>query len=370
MKTVGLAATAAAGTAIVGSPGSATSVVDLGDKGLSNGDSVDRYLEQHFTDGNEVRVPPGEYEYTGAGLGGDKSDCALVGAPEGVVFERPGPDAAVRPTLWAASGTVRVENVTVRGKCGEGRSRWRVGAAEGATVDLVNVNMPDGAVEGSDSTGIYAGTDHAGALRARHCFFSRFGDVACHVSDPYVRGNGGVVVEDCAFVNTGTSALRLAPDDSAVRRCYFEATEEAPASHAGRRQRGIRIDDAGSNLVVEDCDFDWGTPGGPVVEFDDRGAGGDGVVRNLRVANDGDDPTFVQEWDVAGNWTGENLHLTGSGDHDAPDGFETVTGARAERPDAEYAVWTPPTDGRAPGGSASVTANDSGTNATATVARS
>lgn len=341
MKAAGLVAAAATGTAAFGSQGSAASVVDLGEEGLSDGDAIDPYLEEHFTDGTEVHVPAGEYEYTGDGLGGDKADCALVGSPDGVTFTRPGTDAVIRPTLWATSGTVRIENVTVAGKRGTEQSRWRVGAASDATVELVNVNMPDGTVEGSDSTGIYAGTDHAGTLVIRHCYFSNFGNVACYVSDPYVEGNGKVIVEDCDFVNTGMSALRLAPDNSEVRRCYFEATEKAASSHVGWNQRGIKIDDAGDDVVIEDCDFVWEDPGTMAINFDDKGEGGSGVFRDLRIRNDSSNPTFVDEWGVDGNWTGENVHLTGSGSHDVPSGFETVTGADAEEPNAEYEIWTP-----------------------------
>ena len=368
MKTVGLAATAAAGTAAVGSRGSAATVVNLGDEGLSSGDNIDQYIEDHFTNGNEVHVPAGEYEYTGAGLGGDKANCSLVGSPDGVTFNRPGTDAVIRPTLWATSGTVRIENITVKGKRGQEQSRWRVGAAEGATVEVVNVNMPDGTVDGSDSTGIYAGTDHAGTLKVQHCFFSDFGNVACYVSDPYVEGNGKVIVEDCDFVNTGMSALRLAPGDSEVRRCYFEATKKASSSHVGWNQRGIKIDDAGKNVVVEDCDFLWNDPGRTAIKFDDKGEGGTGVMRNLRIANRGDDPTFAQDWSVEGNWTGENIHLTGSGDHNAPSGFQTVTGSNAKKPNTEYKVWTPAgsQSGSGDGGSTDATTETATATAAAT----
>jgi len=47
MKTVGLAATAAVGTVAVGKRGSAATTVDLAEKGLTNGDNIDSYLEEH-----------------------------------------------------------------------------------------------------------------------------------------------------------------------------------------------------------------------------------------------------------------------------------------------------------------------------------
>lgn len=291
--------------------GQQTETVDLGKQGLSSGDLIDPYLDQHFTSGTEVQIPAGEYNYTGAGLGGTKSNCALVGSPDGVIFNRPDdPEQTVRPDIFAASGTVRIENITIKGKRGQAQSRWRVGAASDARMEVVNVNHPDGTVEGSDSTGIYAGTDHAGLLWVRNCYFSNFGNVALYVSDPYKGSNGQVIVEQCAFVNTGMSALRFASDNSIARGCYFEATEEAPSGPSGRNQRGIKIDDPGTDVVIEDCDFLWGSPGTSAINFDDEGEGGGGVIKDVRMQKTGESTLFRTEWDVEGSWTGENIHLT------------------------------------------------------------
>ncbi|MBV0923086.1 hypothetical protein KTS45_02640 [Halomicroarcula limicola] len=371
VKTVGVAATAALGSSTFGGATAAETTVDLGEEGLSNGDNIDSYLEEHFTDGNRVLIPAGEYEYTGAGLGGDKGNCALVGSPDGVTFNRPDdPETTVRPGIRATSGTVRVENITVKGKRGQEQSRWRVGAAEGATMEVVNVNMPDGTVDGSDSTGLYAGTDHAGTLRIQSCYLEGFGNVALYVSDPYTGGNGKVVVEDCVLRNTNAAGVRFAPGDSVIRGCYFEATETAPAEEGGGvAQRGIKFDDAGQDVVVEDCDFVWGDPGGPCFDFHERGQGGSGVVRNCRIRNDSDSAPIDTEWDVQGNWSGENISLTGSGDTELPEGFEAVTGSEATAPNTDYAIWTPVGDssaGTTESGSTDVTSADSSNASTET----
>lgn len=347
----GTAAAVGLGSSLTGASAAAT-VVDLGSKGLSSGDTIDPYLEDHFVSGNEVHIPPGEYNYSGAGLGGEKSDCALIGSPDGVVFHRPDdPDETVRPTTVAESGTVRVENITIKGKHGEEQSRWRMDAAEGATMEAVNVNFPDGTVDGSDSTGIYAGTDHAGTLWVKNCYFSNFGNVALYVSDPYKGGNGPVIVEDCAFVNTGMSALRFASDDSVARRCYFEATEKGPAGNTGWNQRGIKIDDAGENVVIEDIDIYWTDAGTYPVQFDDKGEGGAGTMRNMRIYNSSDNTTFKKQWDgISENWSGTNIQLTGGADHNAPSSFETITSGDAAQPNREYAIWTPVDGATSPDG--------------------
>jgi hypothetical protein len=289
----------------------ADTVVDLGAEGLQDGDDIDHYLQQYFTSGTEVRIPAGSYTYSGAGLGGAKSNCALIGAPAGVEFQRPVPEQPVRPDIFAESGAVRIENVTIRGQRGKEQSRWRVGAAADARMEIVNVNMPDGTVDGSDSTGLYAGTDHGGTLLVESCYFEGFGSAACYLSDPFEGADGRVVVENCVFRNTNGAGVRLAPTDSVCRGCYFEATEAAPASASGEVvQRAIRVDDAGTGVVVEDCDFEWGAPGGPIIDFDERGAGGTGVVRNVRIRNGGDSAPVNAGWDVVGAWTGENINYT------------------------------------------------------------
>src|SRR6056297_2832486 len=86
----GAAATVALGSTVTGLSTqrvrAAETVVDLGEEGLQSGDNIDPYLEEHFVSGNEVHIPAGEYDTTGTGLGGDKSNCALVGSPKGVVL--------------------------------------------------------------------------------------------------------------------------------------------------------------------------------------------------------------------------------------------------------------------------------------------
>ena len=241
----------------------------------------------------------------------------------------------------ADSGTVRIENITIRGKRGEEQSRWRVGASEGATLELFNVNLPDGTVEGSDSTGFYAGSDHAGTLHCKACYFEGLGNVAMYVSDAYTGEDGRVVVEDCVFRNSNSSMVRFAPSDSVVRGCYFEGTEEPPADHTGGTTlRGIKVDDAGTDALIEDCEFYW-TRGANPIRLHYRGEGGNGTIRNVRIYNDGDSDAIQQDWDTDGSWAGEDIHLTGSGNLSVPDHFETVTGSDADEPDTEYELWTP-----------------------------
>jgi len=153
--------------------------------------------------------------------------------------------------LWASSGTVRIENVTVKGKCGEEQSRWRVGAAPDAEVQIVNASTcptaPSTAPTRQAST-------RAPTTRARSPFVTLTSPTSgtSPVYVPwtfYVEGATARSSSRTATSSiTGMSALRLAPDNSEVRRCYFGVHREGrrqprrlePARHQDRRRRRRR----------------------------------------------------------------------------------------------------------------------------------
>ena len=151
IRVVGAGVTATAvGTVSTGNALGAGTAVDLGEEGLGNGDLIDPYLAEFFTDGTEVRVPAGAYEYAGDGLGGEYANATLVGAADGATLERSETDVKPRPDVIASAGTVRIENVTLGGQRGVARSPWRVGARAGATLSLSG--LPDARSGSAGST--------------------------------------------------------------------------------------------------------------------------------------------------------------------------------------------------------------------------
>ncbi|MFC6758185.1 MULTISPECIES: hypothetical protein [Haloarcula] len=306
------AATLALGASGVASAQTDTeTVVDLGNEGLTDGDSIDSYLETHLADGVEVQIPAGTYTYTGAGLGGEYANAALVGSTDGVEFQRPeDPETTVTPSITATGGTVRIENITVTGETGQAQSRWEVGAAADASVHLLNVNFPDGSIESSESMGVYAQESHAGLLWVKSCHFASFANVALHASAPAGSGDGRIVVEDCSFVNTGTAAVRVGPDNTTVRGSYFEATAAAPAGTDGTSQHGVQVPVSGGNLTVTDCDFNWAGPGTSVVDFAGGGEGGSGTLSDLRVGYGDQETLFTTGWEIESGWTGDTINVS------------------------------------------------------------
>ncbi|WP_277541143.1 hypothetical protein [Haloarcula laminariae] len=125
MRTVSVTGTmVAVGTASTGGALGAENTVDLGAEGLSDGDLIGPYLEEFFADGTTVYVPAGEYDFSGDGLGGEYADAALVGAPDGVTLNRPtDPESGASLPLVATTGTVRIENIAIRGGATDSPSR-------------------------------------------------------------------------------------------------------------------------------------------------------------------------------------------------------------------------------------------------------
>lgn len=313
LKAAGVTALAL-GSGAVGTAGATPTsdvrTVDLAAEGLRSGESIDPYLTTHFSSDTVVHVPAGEYTYSGAGLDGSYSNAALLGSREGVVLHRPADaDEPVRPTITATDGSVRLENFTITGSHDQSGSRWRVGAGSEARMELLNVNMPGAGDDDTNGTGIYAGSDHAGTLWLNSCYFSNFDTAALDVSDPYKGAGGKVAVEDCNFRDAGTAAVKLGADDSVVRGCHFAATDTPSSGSAEQPQRAIVVDGPGTNLEIDDCDFDWADAGSAPVHFALTGADGSGTIRDARLSHPGSGPTSA-DWDIGGAWTGENIDIT------------------------------------------------------------
>jgi len=98
-----------------------SNTIDLGDRGLSNGDLIDEYLADHLQSGNEVRVPAGEYEWRGDRIGGSYNNAALVGDGD-VTFNFSG--EYWNTSIFAVDGgDFAIQNVTIRGAIESGTTR-------------------------------------------------------------------------------------------------------------------------------------------------------------------------------------------------------------------------------------------------------
>lgn len=304
--------TLALGTAV--SQPSLESVVDLGEQGLSEGDTIDPYFEEYFESGVEVRIPEGSYEWNGSGWG-QVGNAALIGDGN-VDLHRPD---EMNPRLEAQHGVVTVRNVTIRGEAGNNTSSIRLGAHDPDALLLVeNFNLPDGSADPSYSTGVYVPPAHSGVLVLRDCHVEGFADNGLYASAPgghndYTANDGAVVVDGGLYKNNNISNVRIGSSNSIVQNATIVHDGSAPAAANGAElRRGLRVRQAGQNLRVVNCDIVQRTPRW-AVSFHSGASGGSGVIESTRIHHDGDDPAIRAQDSYDGEWAARNVHITGDG---------------------------------------------------------
>lgn len=345
----------------VGSASAAPTAVDLGKEGLSPGDDVDPYLEEHFTSGTEVYVPPGEYTSEFGWWGTEVSDATLRGDPAGVRLRRPegltyeeddGSDVKIDETL-AFDGHVVVENVTLKGRHGWQQNRLDVeGRSDDAHLEIRNFNAPDGAVGNSDT--IVGRSYGSGRVDYTWCYFANFPNTCFYQleSGRDVRQ----VFDGCVFRNV-PQAHRGGTRDYTVRNCIYVADgplpsfceeEDAPCDGDGQGgiQRPFKMDQGfGWEGTFENLHFYAGSGANvsSFLDFQDEQSGISGTMDGLYLHNETDAELFDFDWDVGSSWDIRNVHLTGPGNLSVPDSVGTASDPR--EPVRDVDVWTPDGEG-------------------------
>ncbi|WP_440991929.1 hypothetical protein [Haloarchaeobius baliensis] len=311
LRFLGTAAVSAASLGALGSAASAApngefgTVVDLGAEGLSSGDEIDPYIDEYFQSGNEVHIPPGEYEWNGTLSGPDDGDAALVGDGEiGDVEFR------VNSTLGGefahGSGTVLFRNVTFRGANPEPKAGITFAVGEGGTLRFEHIRAPDGASQEEDRF-LYADSEHAGEAFVRNCYWQGFGNNGAYTD------NGRVVYENCVSHNNNIAGIRLGFGDSEVYNSLVIIDGEVPTDgQNSANARGIRLREPGDH-VIENCDFVYRDVSGTGSPVELRASETSGVLRNCRVLNETGQPVVRNKSDDA-SWSAENVHISGGGD--------------------------------------------------------
>lgn len=302
---------------LLGDSSGKADAVDLGDEGLEDGDEIDGYLEDYFESGAEVHIPPGEYDWSGDGLGGDYENAALIGDGDPGAVSLHLPDGGERySALKAQAGEVRIENLTIRGETGDEDSKLRAEArAEDATMVVKGIRLPDGVEEGSTGNGLFVGPEHAGTVKFVDCYVEGFADNGLYADSPGKdEGEGGkVVVEGGLYKNNNISNVRIGAPDSEVREVTLVHDDEAPENDGSINQRNLRIRQPGEGLVVEDCDIVHTIDSNSPVDFSSQLEGeGNGVIKDTRIYTESSGSAVT---DTDSDWEVENVHVTGEGDH-------------------------------------------------------
>ena len=322
-----IAATGALGAASAIDEVDADTIVDLGDKGLSEGDRIDPYIEEYWNDGVEVHVPAGEYEWGGRGFNrAARRNAAIIGQGEVILNAV---DGQYRNQIIADEGTVAVKNFTVRGTVEASRNRLE--AAEGARVVVENWNFPDGSEPGSRGRAFYCPGDHAGEVVIRSCYIKGFDDNGIYASSPGRDEGGRVVVENCFTHNNNIAGIRIGGRRSTIRNCVVLNDGPAPVAASGHRnQRGIRIAnyEHSQDMVIENVDVIHSSTelgGGGPIRWSKDSPLSTGHMENVRVYNTNDNVAAIGDKRYrAEGWTGNDITVAGDGDLDVPDWFTNV----------------------------------------------
>ncbi len=325
-------------------PAAATSsVVDLGEYGLTDGDEIDEYLETHLADNTEVRIPAGEYDWNGEGFTGATENAAVIGDGEVVLHNTAG---EYYQLISAESGTVELKNFTVRGEAtGEG-ARFRLEAADEATIAVENVNFPDGSEAGAKAKAFYVPGEHAGVVEIHDCYIARFDDNGIYANSPGDDdGAGGQVrVTHCVAHNNNISGIRIGSDNSSVEHCLVINDESAPESRNGTlNQRGIRVRSDGADITISDCTIVQTVDGvGAPIQLHRGAAGGSGTLSNVRIHNE-TESTAIEDQDgqTAADWQATGVTISGD-DRDRPSHFDaedTTTKPQIENPQRKKGGW-------------------------------
>ncbi|WP_144905476.1 right-handed parallel beta-helix repeat-containing protein [Halobellus captivus] len=300
------------------------SVVNLGEQGLTDGDVIDDYLEEYFESGVEVRVPEGEYEYHGSGFGGNRSNAAVVGEGEVIITNEAG---EYGETIEAESGVVEIRNFTLRGESGPDKTRFRLEAQSEGHVLIDNFNLPDGNVNPGDARGFYVPSGHAGVVEIQNCYVANFSNNGIYASSPGKGEGGRVIVENCFVHNNNISGIRIGGTDSVARNCLVLNDGSPPTIDEGGtvNMRGIRIDTAGDDVLIENCEVIHSYEGaGAPIELHDEAEGGSGTIRNTLIENNSGTDAIHEKGSSASGWSAENVSISGDGSLEYPSNFNGV----------------------------------------------
>lgn len=314
LKAVGTGAVALSTGQFVG-VGSAATVVDLGEKGLTEGDDITPYLEEYFVEGNEVHVPEGTYQWDGSGLDGGSANAALIGDGD-VALDCEG--VAVRENIVAERGTVRIKNITQTGAVDPTGSRFACWAEEGARLVLENFNRPDGQQGDGEAIGFFVPPEHAGTVVFRNCTVANFGNNGLYASAAHKGGDGPVIVEGGLYANNNVASVRVGSSGSVVRNVTILHDDQIPGyTDGGTNGRGLWVRNSGEDITIEDCDITVTSESDGAafpLGIHPRRASGSGQVRNCRIWNGQDDSPIIVDDQVQDAWSGRGEHLTGTGE--------------------------------------------------------
>jgi hypothetical protein len=275
--------------------------VDLGNEGLSEGDTIDPYLADHWQSHNEVHIPAGSYHWNGENLGGTKNNAALVGDGDVTFQMDDGED--LQNTVEVSSGSTVIRNITVRGKAGSGKNRIAWQATDStATLTVENFNLPDGSYgfgEHPSPIGMFVRDANVGTVHIKNCYIQGWANNGIYST----HSPGATIIECCHLEDNDIDNIRLGDNDE-IRDCLVEMRQ----SQAGR---GVRIRYDG-NMVIDGLHLVNDAGERPMVSARNNTAHCD--ISNVYIENNTSNNAIEAETGTID--VESNVNITGSGSYD------------------------------------------------------
>lgn len=224
--------------------------VNLGNQGLSDGDTIDGYLSDYLGNGDTVEIPTGTYVWDGGGLDFSADNDVLVG------LGNPG------DVQWDLTGTfqggmyggdnVRWENVQINGDNPDPKAGIDVGSSS----VMKNIYWLDGGQQSEDRF-TYGGNAGGGRATIQNSLWGQMGNNGWYVD------HIPATIENCVSVNNNVSGMRVGHADISnpngsttyIRDSQIYVAQEPPTDGSNSSNgRGVRIREA-CDIVIDNCTF-------------------------------------------------------------------------------------------------------------------
>jgi len=315
----GVVGAAALGTSGLAA-GQTSTTVNLGDEGLSPGDDITPYLDEHWQSGAHVVIPGGRYQVSNPG------DAFSIDATEDSWLEGDGlvtleSGYSTLPITADNGAHVRLQNLEWDTKLDGGIKTYTL--TTDSVLELVNVNIHG--ENGTGSYGVYgAGEgDNVGTVRLVNCVIDHFSD-GLYFSSPFEAdspddGKALIEVYGGLYHNNEVNNIRIGGDDATV--AHVASVHDDP-NMAGTGD-GIRIRESGDNMQIIDCDvtITGDSNGRDCIRVTntrfESDRGNTGTVKNSRLRQEKSDYEVVNMNDPSGFvLDGVDNHISGGGDDD------------------------------------------------------
>ena len=303
----------------------ADNVVNLGSRGLQEGDRIGPYVDQYAADNTILEIPAGTYQWT------DPSALQLPGMSNfglkgvgGMVTLEQQPGSTMTAIFNADSGVVKIENIRFANQVDD--STHRIQADEGSTIILDDYERPDGGK--GNSIGIYMPLDHAGKAVLNDVVLTDFSNNGLYAGEPgyecpgktfegteLVGENGDIRIYGGLYKNNNIAGLRIGSDGAVVRDARIVVDRRSTDTPTAYNMRGIWTKSDGSNLLIDSVDIDYTHTGeGSTIPImlDSECGNTDlsGTIKDSSIETASSTRAIIRD---DGDWTCENTEITGSG---------------------------------------------------------